>query len=85
MNYLSFSKQQGEIGIRLWMRRKRADAFGDGLVVVRKSLGLGLLAVKARNNGICGDRVGRGMEKLHSNMFIALLNIMIHPTLHSKT
>ena len=51
MNYLSFSKQQAEIGIRLWMRRKRADAFGDGLVAVRKSLGLGLLAVE---QGIMG-------------------------------
>lgn len=67
------------------MGRKRADAFGDSFVVVRKSLGLELLAVKARNNGICGDQAGRGKEKLHSNMFIALLNIMIHPKLHSKT
>lgn len=48
-------------------------------------MGLGLLAVKARNNGICGDQVGRGREKLHSNMFITLLNIMIYPKLHSKT
>lgn len=36
MNYLSFSKEQAEIGIRLWMGRKKADACGDGLVVVRK-------------------------------------------------
>ena len=48
MNYLSFSKQQAEIGIRLWMRRKRADAFGDGLVVVRKSLGLGALGSQSK-------------------------------------
>ena len=45
------------------MGRKRADAFGDSFVVVRKSLGLELLAVKARNNGICGDQAGKGVRK----------------------
>ena len=51
------------------MGNKSADAFGVGLLLVRKSLGLRLLAAKARNNGLLGDQVGRVKEDLHSNIF----------------
>lgn len=76
-------KEQAEIEMRLRMGIKSAEAFGVGLLLVRESLGLGLLAVKARNNGTLGDQVGRGKEELYSNFSMPLLNIMIHPKLLS--
>lgn len=63
---------------------EECGCFWSLVITCEEEPGVGTLVVKTRNNRILGERVGGGVEELHSNISISLLNIMIHPKLLSN-
>lgn len=60
------------------------DARGVGLLPVRESLGLRLLAAKAKSNRVLGERAGKEARRITQHHFTPLLSVIICPKLLSK-